>query len=64
MKDLIFAALQIKNLKYAALQMKTLIFDICHTLVDLAAVAKSRLQPLHWQQRERPALRKVCLDGK
>ena len=40
---------------------RNLIFCICHTLENKAAVAKSKLQPLHWQQRERPALRKVCL---
>ena len=40
---------------------RNFIFCICHTLENKAAVAKSKLQPLHWQQRERPALRKVCL---
>ena len=40
---------------------RNLIFCICHTLENKAAVAKSKLQPLHWQQSERPALRKVCL---
>ena len=30
---------------------------------DKAAVAKSKLHPLHWQQREELALRNVCLGN-
>ena len=37
--------------------------ETCHTDRDKAAVAKSKLHPLHWQQREELALRNVCLGN-
>ena len=37
--------------------------ETCHTDRDKAAVAKSKLHPLHWQQREELVLRNVCLGN-
>ena len=37
--------------------------ETCHTDKDKAAVAKSKLHPFHWQQREELVLRNVCLGN-